>query len=140
MANIFMVCFYVDYFVEFPQKVKDLLLLLQWFFFLRKNCFRPKHHSLKWPQGTLQCLVIYLCQICGHSSKIKRFMLDEIHEKNYKGFLIHIANFEAFCWKISLSANLLFLKGGRRICLFTQLENRSILQESHNVIFSQIFF
>ena len=33
-------------------------------------------------------------------------------EKNYMGFLMHkdIANFEAFCWNISLSATLLFLK------------------------------
>ena len=34
------------------------------------------------------------------------------YEKNYMGFLIHkiVANFEAFHWNISLSANLLFLK------------------------------
>ena len=35
------------------------------------------------------------------------------NEKNYMGFLIHkIANFEVFCWNISLSANLLFMKSG----------------------------
>ena len=36
------------------------------------------------------------------------------NEKNYMGFLVHknIANFEAFRWNISLSANLLFLKSG----------------------------
>ena len=40
------------------------------------------------------------------------------NEKNYMGFLIptwNIANFEAFRWNISLSANFLFLKSAQQI-------------------------
>ena len=33
--------------------------------------------------------------------------------KNEKNYMANIANFEAFCWNISLSANLLFMKSAR---------------------------
>ena len=60
------------------------------------------------------------------------------------GFLIHIANFEAFRWNISLSANLLFLKSDRfrgkigeigHALMWRRLGTRLLLKEEDQFFF-----